>query len=542
MTRLLLVALLTACQAFELGRRPRGGGRLFGLGKRPPALGRSRPPLAEAPPLFATVENYKAHLEAGSADEAGVEAAPPKHAVVVGAGPTGLATAILLAKRGWQNVTVYDRLAPPPPPGDAEAWGDAERSYNIGINGRGQKALGMLGAMDRVASYAVPVYGRFDWSPEAPDGQERVYNKTYTSRIIQRERLTSALLEECNEVYADQITVLHEFECAAMERPDAGYGWDLEMRRRGGDEGGEDEVREVSADFVVGADGVKSTVRETLEAKGLLKHRRFPESNTRVYRTIRLNLPSNWRKDLNYSHRGASGITIDALPTKEGLYIAVVLFRPNDPRVDELKTVEDAKKLFQSEFPQLAEIISDEDYAAFVAKKTMQLPGFSYAGGSLRDGGDAVVLGDAIHTVKPYFGMGANSAFEDVAVLGRYLDEHGDAVRDLPAALTSFSDDRAGEAKALVRMSRFLDGGFLTFILPIILDSVCNKFAPWLCAPNTIQMLQKENLRFTQVARRKRMDRALQAVVGAGLLAVAAKGAYLAARGLWRMRGAVGLA
>ena len=34
------------------------------------------------------------------------------------------------------------------------------------------------------------------------------------------------------------------------------------------------------------------------------------------------------------------------------------------------------------------------------------------------------MLGDSIHTVKPYFGLGVNSALEDVCVLDACLDEY----------------------------------------------------------------------------------------------------------------------
>ena len=40
-----------------------------------------------------------------------------------------------------------------------------------------------------------------------------------------------------------------------------------------------------------------------------------------------LHLPADWRGDLNYSARTASDINLDALPTKEGAMVAVVLFR-----------------------------------------------------------------------------------------------------------------------------------------------------------------------------------------------------------------------
>ena len=62
--------------------------------------------------------------------------------------------------------------------------------------------------------------------------------------------------------------------------------------------------------------------------------------------------------------------------------------------------------------------------AAVAAKPPSNLPSFRYVGPRLHRGASTVLLGDAIHTVKPYFGLGANSALEDVIVLcvGAHFD------------------------------------------------------------------------------------------------------------------------
>lgn len=76
----------------------------------------------------------------------------PSSTAIVGGGPTGLACALMLARRGYRGITVLERLGEPPAP-DSEQWGNPERSYNLGIGGRGQVALAKLGAADRVLSW-----------------------------------------------------------------------------------------------------------------------------------------------------------------------------------------------------------------------------------------------------------------------------------------------------------------------------------------------------------------------------------------------------
>ena len=124
--------------------------------------------------------------------------------------------------------------------------------------------------------------------------------------------------------------------------------------------------------------------------------------------------------------------------------------------------------------------------------------------------------------MKPYFGLGANSALEDVKILSSCID----ATANMKEAIHEFSRRRANDSKTLVKISRDLDRpgklGTITFIIPIILDSIFSKLAPKIFSPNVITMLQKDDMTFEQIARRKRIDRVLQlAVIGGGLATVA---------------------
>ncbi len=97
------------------------------------------------------------------------------------------------------------------------------------------------------------------------------------------------------------------------------------------------------------------------------------------------------------------------------------------------------------------------------------------------------------------------------------MSEAIDATDNLSEAVHLFSKQRAPEAVALVKVSRELDRpgklGFITFILPIILDSIFHKLAPKLFEPNNIQMLQRTGYSFCRLQKRKRLDRIMQAAI-----------------------------
>ncbi|CAM9189999.1 unnamed protein product [Choristocarpus tenellus] len=439
---------------------------------------------------------------------------------IVGGGPSGLASALMLARRGYKNITVLERLQEPPVP-SSSVWGDAERSYNLGIGGRGQVALAELGVMDRVRSWCADAVGRKDWSPQTPDGAERIFTeRKYNTKVIQRDRLSSCLLEEIREKHKDAITVRFCVECMGVDWREAGGGTGAELTIHDTSLG---EEYKVEADLVMGADGVKSAIRDSLESspdlmKALsgkrLQVKRFQDNNQFVYRVVPFKLNKGWRIDFNYSHRTKKEITLETLPTKEGMHVGILLFRPGDQRVLGLKNAGDTKALFQELFPQFAEMVSDEAYERLAAQSSSRLPVFSYVGPVLHLGRSAVLLGDAIKSVKPYFGMGVNTAFEDCMALNDCLEETGD---DLSKALPLFSQLRASEAKDLVELSRGFDRSGLAsifgFVVPLILDGISHKLAPTVFRPNTISFLQTQGVTFGHIRRRKWLDRAMQATL-----------------------------
>lgn len=405
--------------------------------------------------------------------------APPAGTLIVGGGPAGLATAIALAKRGYKKVEVLDRL-PPPPAVDDTAWSDTARFYLIGIGGRGQNALRKIGAWDAIEPFTQPVAGRKDWAPGSgvDGGVLTVRADRPPSNVIQRDRLVSCLLAESRSL---GITVRHEVDVASVRweggeavltcRPCGEEACQLEEAVEGRAaaaappaSGGEYELR---APFLVASDGVRRTVAAAVEAADRerrwalpgrrFKVTRFEDTSVRVYKTVPFRPPEDWRGDINYSARTAKA-NFDALPAPGGDYCGVLLIEPEDELTQGLPDVPSARRYFDDLLPMVSPHISDESLQAGAAqaslldpalppapppstvkqlpqlqpapppsqavidKPTSRLPQFRYAGPRLHHRNTAL-LGDAVHSVKPYFGLGVNAAFEDVAALGQALDD-----------------------------------------------------------------------------------------------------------------------
>lgn len=491
--------------------------------------------------------------------------------IICGAGPAGLLTAIMLSQKygNSHNIAVCERRpAIPPSPFDAEVWNDVARFYQLGIGHRGQKALKEFGVFEDFVQASVAVNGRRDWQPgmtKVEDGRITPARKDVTSRVLARDKLVGVLYH-------------HLFHNYSKANIDLLYGYQVEPTSFGtnNQEGGEDYVtvqiskcteEDISGTtpnseedetctvdsfhvsttkLLIGSDGSARTVANVMEALDAqritntnpllrpfvakpFKVKRYTDDNPRVYKSVPIQLPSDWPCDLNYSARSTGGITLEALPSDaNGSLCALLLMKPEEELAQ--ANVEPAKlrALFDKEFPQFSALIDDEEMERVATKSASTIPSFRYAGPRLNMGKRTLILGDAAHTVKPYYGLGANSAFEDVLYLSQALDDatvgSNGKEESIPKAVDLFSNRRSGDASALVMMSRNMDRPgklfFACFILPIILDGVFHKMAPKLFGPNMFGMFQKD-LSFQQIQRKKRLDRILQVgIIGSMLTAV----------------------
>ena len=347
-------------------------------------------------------------------------------------------------------------------------------------------------------------------------------------QVIQRDCLTALLREEIDAKYSTKIRMEFNTECQSIdwgEDPVDPVKLRFQRTHRTFPHG---EVRGsrptvvpvgepwvVEADFVVGADGAASRVRQAMEADPSKESGfdvvRFADNNMRVFKTISLNVPDGYQHDVDYSAVSLEDIIIDALPLKDGKMIGVVLFRPDDSRVTEAKTGAQARELFEKYLPQFVPFINDEGFAAFAAKREQRLPSFQYCGPVVHRRANTVLLGDAIHTVKPFFGFGINTALDDIRWLDHCLSCHPTSRAE---ALAAFSSMRGTEAVSIVEISHQMDQpgikGLLAFLGPLVLDSLFEKLMPGVFHPNLLIYCREEGMTFTEARRRKKRDLQIQ--------------------------------
>jgi kynurenine 3-monooxygenase len=501
-------------------------------------------------------------------------------AIVCGGGPAGLLAALMLARQlpATQHIRLYDRLAQPPLDADDErVWSgtrsDIAKFYLIGLGSRGQSALDAFGVWTGVVQdRCVSVVGRMDWQPGSKKPVERIFStaeKKNSTHVLPRDKLVSVLHKHIRDNFADRIQLNYGYEvhpvdfdhldgtAVLFQVVKCATGETATGQQQQADDtvcSVDDSVQLISTTgLLLAADGTVRTVANCMEMQDkkrraamnpirrvlfpgdpFFRVQRYKDDNQRIYKTIPIKLPDDWRHDLNYSARSKSGATFDALPAdKKGSYCGILLLKTNHPLAQAGTDPAALRQLLDESFPSLSALIDNETVAAVAQKPVSYLPGFRYAGPRLHQGKRCVILGDSAHTVKPYFGLGANSALEDVKILGEALQTHNN---DVAAAIQAFSRQRAAESKVMVRLSRDLDrpglAGALSFIGPIILDAIFSKMAPRVFSPNVISMMQREDWTFTRVARRKRIDRAAQVAILATVFSAIAWTGYQLVRRL----------
>jgi 2-polyprenyl-6-methoxyphenol hydroxylase-like FAD-dependent oxidoreductase len=341
-------------------------------------------------------------------------------AIVVGGGVAGPVTAVALQKAGI-DVTVHE--AHPAPAGDVGAW--------LGVQVNGLDALRAVDADRpvREAGFPTPVI-------EFRNGTGRVLGTLPTGRpgggtdgtgvSLRRSDLYRVLTAEA---LRRGIDVRHGSRLAAVHAAPDGVTATFA-----------DGTTE-SADLLVGADGVRSTVRTLLDP-GAAPPRFVPVLNTAGYAEHTPADGEVGRLTMVFGRRSFFGW----LPAPDGrTWWFANPPAPREPAPDAVATTSDA------EWRALLRDLHGPDRSpalALVDATPHPLRGWTtYDVPTVRrwHDGRTVLVGDAAHATSPAAGQGSSLAVEDAVVLARCLRD-----LPLPEALAAYERARRGRTERVV--------------------------------------------------------------------------------------------
>ena len=339
---------------------------------------------------------------------------------VVGAGLAGCLLATLLGRRGMA-VTVYERRPDP-----RLAGAERGRSINLAISARGLAALERVGLRDAALARALPMPGRMVHGLGAPPSF-RPYSADGTRAInsISRAELNAALLDCASATPG--VTLRFEHRLTSL---------DGDVLRFDTPAGSFD----VGADVVLGCDGAYSGVRRALE---LDAREEFLEHGYKE-----LTIPARdgeFALDPGALHiwpRGSSMMI--ALPNLDRSFTCT-LFWPKSA-FSALDTADRVTAEFRGQYPDVVELMPSlvDDYFQNPVGSLVTVRCWPWSIGRIG------LVGDAAHAIVPFFGQGANCAFEDCIELDECLEAAGG---DWAFALAAYERRRKANTDAIADMA-----------------------------------------------------------------------------------------
>src|SRR6266852_3860274 len=356
----------------------------------------------------------------------------PQTITIIGAGLNGPLLGLSLAKRGFR-VEIYERS-----PDMRRVRIDTGRSINLALSTRGIHALQKAGLWDSLRNLIIPMKGRMMHSI-AGELTFQLYGKDEAEVInsISRAELNVALM---NAAEAQGVAIHFDQRCIGFELNSGA----LRLRH-------EESHQETTLEskVVIGCDGSASAIRHEM-----LKLNRFNFSQQYLdYGYKELTIPSKpngshalEKHALHIWPRGS--FMLIALPNVDGTF-ACILFLPFEgtDSFASLSTSADVVQFFQSHFPDAFSLMP-QLAENFVANPTGAMVTIKCSPWHVE--GRAVLLGDAVHAIVPFFGQGLNCGFEDCTSLVELLDRPDP---DWPRVFRDFEHERKVNTDAIADMA-----------------------------------------------------------------------------------------
>ncbi|KAF5212776.1 kynurenine 3-monooxygenase, mitochondrial precursor [Clavispora lusitaniae] len=363
---------------------------------------------------------------------------------VVGAGLVGSLAALAFSSKGY-NVTLFELR--PDPRSDSESR-KSLRSINLAVSDRGIRAMKYVDEemTSRVLEHVIPMKGRMIHDATGTKQESQIYGLFGESiNSIDRQFLNVCLL---NEIDAAKVQTKFGHKLVGLGSVNEQKSY-LEFQTK------DSNIERFEFDFIVGADGAHSQFRYQLQ-----KTMRVDFSQKYIdMQYMELSIPPVKGKDPKSEERFAIDPNhLHIWPRKDYMLIALAngdgsftstFFSPWG-MIESFSNDTEYLEFFKTSFPDAYKLIGEEGLrTAFNSKvrgSLMQVEMSPYTNPSH----NAIVIGDAAHSMVPFYGQGMNCGFEDVHVLMKLIDKNNG---DAKSAFAEYTDARRKDIQTICKLA-----------------------------------------------------------------------------------------
>lgn len=361
---------------------------------------------------------------------------------IVGAGLVGCLAALALNAKGF-DVTVFEMRSDP----RKENANASLRSINLAVSDRGIRAMKYVDKdlAERVLQHVIPMKGRMIHDISGKKQESQLYGLFGESiNSIDRLFLNKVLLQELTRV---RVKVFFDHKLVSLvngEQPE------LQLSAKDGFD------KKVKFDYVIGADGAHSQFRYQMQ-KGMRMDvsqnyidMQYLELSIPRVAGAATNHPSRFAIDPNHLHIWPrKDFMLIALPNEDGSF-TLTFFSPWSTIEQFKNNVDQFLAFFRKHFPDAYDLIGAERLKyAFVHQPRcllMQVSANPYSTPNNR----CLIIGDAAHSMVPFYGQGMNCGFEDVHVLMKLLERNQ---KNLSKSISQYTVERKEDVDAICKLA-----------------------------------------------------------------------------------------